>query len=199
MTKNNNILDFTQPRWAKVAASSSRAVPRQETFYDDRTDFAKPTQSEQIVSLLPTDCHPKIRSLADYWLSICPGNRLPGRQHFDPIRIPPLLANIYLIDVHREPVRFRFRLLGSRIVAYAGEDNKGKWFDEKWPTYDDSVLLGIVQSGRPSWFRGPSNLRPEKDYYELERVRLPLARDGMTVDMILGLTIFFNSQGREIT
>jgi hypothetical protein len=41
-------------------------------------------------------------------------------------------------------------------------------------------------------------MRPDKDYYELERVRLPLASDGQTVDMILSLTVFFDSNGNEI-
>jgi hypothetical protein len=41
-------------------------------------------------------------------------------------------------------------------------------------------------------------MRPEKDYYELERVRLPLATDSRIVDMILSLTVFFDSDGNEI-
>jgi len=148
---------------------------------------------------IPEDCHPKIRAIYDYWRSAHPkGGGLPGRQHIDPIDIPRLLPNVWLIDVCREPYRFRFRLLGTLVVDYAGEDNTGKWFDERWPDFDSSVFLDVVETGRPSWARGLSKMRPEKNYYELERVRLPMATDGKTVDMILVLTVFFDSEGNEI-
>lgn len=147
---------------------------------------------------IPDDCHPKIKALVDYWLSIHPDKGLPGRQHFDPRDIPTLLSNIWLVDVFQEPLRFRFRLFGTRIVDYAGEDNTGKWLDERWPDFDAEVLKAVIDSKQPSWSRGASVFRPEKDYYELERVRLPLARDGETVDMILVLTVFFDRDGKEI-
>jgi hypothetical protein len=41
-------------------------------------------------------------------------------------------------------------------------------------------------------------MRPYKEYRELDRVRMPLARDGKTVDMILCLTVFFDKEGKEI-
>lgn len=153
---------------------------------------------ELVSSVLPATCHPKVRQLADYWLAIHPGDALPGRQHFDPADIPGLLPNLWLVDIQHDPMRFRLRLLGTRVVDYAGEDNTGRWVDEKWPGFDATAFSEIVTSGKPSWYRGPSKLRPEKDYYELERVRFPLAQDGMRVDMILALTIFFNQHGKEI-
>jgi hypothetical protein len=149
--------------------------------------------------MVPEDCHPKVRAIFDYWRSVHPdGGGLPGRQHIDPIDIPQLLPNIWLIDVKRDPYRFRFRLVGTQVVDYAGEDNTGKWFDERLPDFNPSVFIDVVETGRPSWSRGHSKMRPEKNYYELERVRLPLASDGKTVDMILSLTVFFDSEGNEI-
>jgi hypothetical protein len=153
---------------------------------------------EFVDSVLPTNCHPKARKLAEYWLAIHPANALPGRQHFDPVDIPLLLSNLWLVDIQHEPIRFRLRLLGTRIVDYAGENNAGRWVDEKWPNFENSAFMEIARSGEPSWYRGPSALRPNRDYYELERVRLPLARDGKRVDMILALTVFFDRHGEEI-
>ena len=149
--------------------------------------------------LIPEDCHPKVRALFDYWRSVHPKDGgLPGRQHIDPIDIPHLLPNIWLIDVRRNPYRFRFRLVGTLIVNYAGEDNTGKWIDERLPDFDPGVFIDLVETGKPSWSRGRSKMRPEKNYYELERVRLPLATDAKIVDMILSLTVFFDSGGNEI-
>jgi hypothetical protein len=147
---------------------------------------------------VPDDCHPAIRAIYQYWRSIHPGTGLPGRQHVDPVDIPHLLSNLWLLDVVRSPVRFRMRLVGTRVVAYAGKDNTGKWIDEKWPDYNDAIYRRIVETGQPSWWRGPSQFRPDKTYFELERVRLPLARDGETVDMILCLTMFYDRAGQEI-
>ena len=112
--------------------------------------------------------------------------------------IPRLLANVWLIDVARDPLRFRFRLIGTAVVEYAGEDNTGNWFDEVMPDFDPRVFVDVVETGEPSWSRSPSRMRPYKQYRELERVRLPLASDGKTVDMILCLTVFFDKTGREI-
>ena len=158
-------------------------------------ETTRPPTSQQI----PEDCHPKVRAIYDYWRSVHPkGGVLPGRQHIDPVDIPLLLPNVWLIDVYRDPYRFRFRLMGTLVVDYAGEDNTGKWFDDRLPSFDPSVFIDVVETGRPSWARGRSKMRPEKNYYELERVRLPLAKDGKTVDMILSLTVFFDSEGNEI-
>lgn len=146
----------------------------------------------------PDSCDPKIRAVVEYWLSKHPESGLPGRQHIDPVDIPHLLPNVWLIDVVRDPLRFRFRLMGTLVVEYAGEDNTGKWFDERWPESDPAFLHSVVETRQPTWARGRSNWRPEKDYFEIERVRLPLARDGETVDMILVLTVFFDNKGVEL-
>lgn len=148
---------------------------------------------------IPDTCHPKIRQIVAYWRKIHPADGvLPGRQHLDPIDIPALLPNVWLIDVSREPLRFRFRLIGTAVVEYAGEDNTGKWFDEAMPNFDPKVFVDLAETGEPSWARSPSRMRPYKEYRELERVRLPLARDGKTVDMILCLTVFYDKEGKEI-
>lgn len=147
---------------------------------------------------VPDDCHPRIQAILDYWLSLHSGEGLPGRQHFDPVDIPTLLPNLWLIDVTHDPIRFRMRLVGTRIAAYAGEDNTGRWIDERWPDYNNAPLKHVMEQRAPSWWRGPSQFRPEKSYFELERVRLPLAQDGVTVDMILCLTVFYDQNGEEV-
>ena len=54
-----------------------------------------------------------------------------------------------------------------------------------------SYLMDVAESGKPNWRRGKSLIRFEKDYAELERLYLPLASDGETVDMILAITVFY--------
>ena len=149
---------------------------------------------------IPEDCHPKVRAIFEYWRSVHPKRRRPaGTQEHRPGRYPDIAVRTSgLSTSSRDPYRFRFRLVGTQVVDYVGKDNTGHWFDELLPDFDPGVFIDVVETGKPSWSRGRSKMRPEKDYYELERVRLPLATDGKTVDMILSLTVFFDSEGNEI-
>ena len=66
---------------------------------------------------IPDEAHADIKLFYEYWRSITPEGRLPGRQHFDPISIPQLLSNLWLIEVHREPLRFWRRLVVLPLVC----------------------------------------------------------------------------------
>lgn len=144
---------------------------------------------------IPRQAHPKVREVHRYWMSLAPApDKLPGRRHFDPAAVTSLLPNIWLIDVVHDPLRFRFRLLGTTVEKFAGRRMTGRWVDEELgPETRDEVLTNlteVVETRQPSWRRGPSLIIPEKTVATLERLYLPLATDGRTVDMVLGLTIF---------
>lgn len=151
--------------------------------------------------------HPSLRRLFDYWRSIHPAEGLPGRQHFDPIRIPDVLPIIALVDVHREPAqggpaqpRFRYRLIGTRAVWIWRHDWTGKWLDEVYPNFADSgyraVALTISERGKWWYARGPSQLANNPDFLSVELLVLPLARDGRTVDMLLTGNVYYGRDGR---
>jgi hypothetical protein len=149
--------------------------------------------------------HPKIRELHGYWRSICPADRrLPGRQHFSPVAIVPLLPNIWLLDVVRNPLRFRYRLVGTRIVDALGGECTGRWLHEAHPEFDPDVAAfsdyaHAAEAGEPRWRRGsPIFMSYVERCTELERIFLPLAEDGMTVDVILAMTLMFDQDGREM-
>lgn len=139
------------------------------------------------------DCHPKIRALADYWLRIQPAARLPGRQHFDPVDVPDLLPNIFLIDVAPGAADFTYRLVGSRVVEFFGRDLTGKSFVSAFirPKVANAYidLCDAVKTRQPRWRRGRTAFVPTREYAEIERVYLPFAADGDTVDMVLGLMV----------
>src|SRR6202140_589588 len=60
--------------------------------------------------------HPMVRRFYEYWLSVAPPGRLPGRQHIRPEDLVPLLPQLWMADVYRDPLRFRYRLVGTKIV-----------------------------------------------------------------------------------
>jgi hypothetical protein len=148
---------------------------------------------------IPDDCQKKIRDLVAYWVSIHPADGLPGRQHFDPIAIPRLLANVRLLDVVGDPPRFFTRVMGTRLRDFYGKEHTGHWYDEMFPHFVESQthrdLVKTVETGRPIWRRGKPNLNYEKEFLVLERVFLPLASDGANTDMVLTLVLFGDETG----
>src|SRR5262245_41246659 len=75
--------------------------------------------------------HPRVRRLFEYWRSIWPDSTaLPGRGAFDPLAVAALLPHLILIDVIGRPPRFRYRLIGTRMVDALNGDLTGSWLDE---------------------------------------------------------------------
>ncbi len=155
---------------------------------------------------LPTDLaalHPSARALLTYWESIHPTGALPGRQHFDPAAVVPLLPNIVLVEVERDPWRFRYRLVGSRVDAVNGKPLTGQWLDVAYADHPRAAVLlneyvQVVETARPTWRRSEPSVAPEASCKIIEVLRLPLAADGKTVDMILGITLYFDSTGAPV-
>ncbi|MBI3516845.1 MAG: PAS domain-containing protein [Proteobacteria bacterium] len=147
--------------------------------------------------------HPKVRQLHDYWLSIHPAGGLPGRQHFDPHQVPRLLSGLRLVEVQPVPFRLRYRLIGSKIDHVIGRNFTGRWVDEvhagdpNYPALLEDYRSTVAQR-QPSWRRGPPRVRHHDKCSILEVIRLPLASDGQTVNMVLSLTLFFDHKGQEI-
>src|SRR5713226_4402781 len=103
--------------------------------------------------------HPLVRQFYEHWLSIAPPGQLPGRQHIAPEQMVPMLSRMWMLDVHRDPLRFRFRLYGTALVSSLGGEVTGRWLDEAQPQTVSNPMVRdryrcIVETGRPSWRRG---------------------------------------------
>lgn len=137
----------------------------------------------------------RVRQLYEHWQSIHPApGVLPGRQHFDPLLVPQLLPWIWLVDIHRAPLRFKFRLYGTQHILPSGGDHTGKWIDEAYPNFVTSDVypdyVRVAEEGVPSYRKGNASYHAP-DYKIIERIMLPLAADGRTVDMIMAITVYF--------
>ena len=144
---------------------------------------------------LPESAAPKIKALLDYWRSLFPAaGRLPGRQHLDPLDIPQLLPDIWMVDVRPEPLRFRFRLVGTEIVKLTGRDATGLWLDQVYPGYEHTEAYRCHRhcalSGRPAYRKGGVMSNPNRRFVEAERLYLPLAQNGKDVDILLIMTLY---------
>ncbi len=134
------------------------------------------------------------RDLIQNWLKIHPGDRLPGRQHFDPTGIPRLLKNIVLTEVERMPYRFKVRVLGTAVADAFGRDFTGRYMDEVFDNHAESlshsVRVEVAETGMPCLRPAVPGTFKGMDIAPREGVHLPLASDGKTVDYVLSMFVY---------
>jgi hypothetical protein len=142
----------------------------------------------------PEMWHPVVRGVYEYWLSILPAVGLPGRQHVEPCAIPRLLPYVFLIDVERSPLRFRYRLVGTAYFQLMGRELTGCYLDEVHPTFGGEVqqhYTALVEQRQPVYRKGQVMFAVEtKRFLGMERIIVPLARNGCDVDMVLGGIVY---------
>lgn len=150
-----------------------------------------------------TGWHPLVRRLYDYWRLIAPPGRLPGRQHLFPEDIAPLWSRAWMLDVFRDPLRYRYRLCGTEMVRSLGREVTGQWLDEMPPALiaepqPCEQLQFMVETGRPSWRRGSLLWTRDPKPRIVETCIVPLAGDGRFVDRVLAVSVLFDGAGRPI-
>lgn len=140
-------------------------------------------------------CDERIAALLQYWRSIRPDSaKFPGRQHFDPVAIPKLLPWIWLMDVQRAPLRFRFRVMGTEQTAFIGDDPTGRWVDERFPNLLTKItyrhFVACAERGAMTYQSPLPVAHVDKRYMSSERICLPMARNGHDIDMVLAMSVF---------
>jgi hypothetical protein len=93
-----------------------------------------------------------------------------------------------LKDIQREPLDFRYRLVGTRLRHHMGADWKGQWMSQiefqKAPNPIWRAHVHVAESCLPL-FLTPPYVGPHKDFLRIEAVMLPLGKDHRTADMIM--------------
>ena len=106
-----------------------------------------------------------------------------------------LLPNLFLIDVvSGRPRRFRFRLVGTRIVELEGEITN-KFLDELISNGPETAAMARhyddATEGRLYVRRETLGWHPrERAHVNYDVLLLPLSRDGETVDMLFGFCAY---------
>jgi hypothetical protein len=142
---------------------------------------------------MPVITTPQLRSLVELWAQKRRGDALPSRLDFSDEDLRPWFGNLLMVDVVGGPHRFRFRLMGTSLVDAACRELTGKFFDEADITgYESDVLDDYAEALRS---RAPVCKTRHYDplpgtfmdhWRVYERLLLPLASDGQTIDRILG-------------
>ena len=147
----------------------------------------KPTDRLDIAEITS----PRILRLHEYWASqrASRGGLLPRRRDIAPDQIKDLLPNIMLVDVEHEQLRFRYRVVGTRVVEYNGLEFTGRYLDEiGWPeeqqlfnSYSQVVRTRLPFFGSFDW----DLLAGGKGKSEF--ARFPLSEDNDVVSQILAI------------
>jgi hypothetical protein len=127
----------------------------------------------------------KIRELHAHWDRVRAGRPMPARTDIDPAAIKPLLPFLVIADVFHDPLRVRYRLVGTVVVEHSRVDFTGKWLHEI-DFGEPQDWLGLyevlVREKRPLFDRSEipfeDGLRPPLPY---AFYMLPLSADGTTV------------------
>lgn len=142
-----------------------------------------------------TGWDPRLAKFYHYWCSIHrDGGLLPRREEFDPLAIYDILPFVWMVDVHRSPLRFKFRLMGTENVNAMGWDVTGKWIDEAYPSFQEGTkgyadYVSLAKDKLPSYRKGPAHYHvPE--YKHIERVMLPMVNDDDLCTLIVAATIY---------
>ena len=142
--------------------------------------------------------HDTLRQLHAYWLAKKGDRRAPGRSDIDPLEIAPHLPYVMLIDVEHEPLRFRYRLVGTEIVRNIGSDLTGHYLDE-YVRLGRGAPMAAEYARVAAWGEPVCAVweytRDDGRHVRYERLALPLSRDGLVVDMLFGGAVFDAAHG----
>ena len=135
---------------------------------------------------------PQLRRLYEYWLKRRGARRFPKRSDLDPLDFSYLLGNVLLVDVLRNPLRFRMRLHGTEMTRRASYDLTGKFLDElpiaDYRNYVIERCTGLVETGEPALIHHDRVLDGQRRRYEA--LWLPLSEDGTEVTMLLAALVY---------
>ncbi|MGH6891430.1 MAG: PAS domain-containing protein [Dongiaceae bacterium] len=128
-----------------------------------------------------------LRHLVAHWQRMRACRRMPARADFDPLDARFALGHISLIDVHRDPSRFYFRLDGTKQVDLFGVDCTRRYLDEAMPGDHAEMASAsyreVVECREPRYHRRRIPFHERLIDYEI--VILPFSNDSQRVDMLM--------------
>lgn len=135
----------------------------------------------------------KLRRLYDYWRSLCQESAYPSRRDIDPVDIPDLLPNIFLLDVIGDAQDFVFRLAGTLVEDAFSMPLRGKSIADIQRAAGTPIPVAqhveVARGGGPRYREGEM-LVAGRDHWKTHRLLLPLSSDGQRVDVLMGGAVF---------
>ncbi|WP_431571665.1 PAS domain-containing protein [Hypericibacter sp.] len=142
-----------------------------------------------------------IRELAAYWHELRGANPVALKKSFDPARVTALLPYLIIAEYVQNPLRIRYRLVGTEQVRHAGEDFTGKWLHEtEWDSRYVEVWLAavaeMITTSQPVFGRDLLLWTDDK-IKECEWAVFPMSIDGRGITHGLGIEDFSKIERRR--
>jgi hypothetical protein len=137
-----------------------------------------------IETLIPTG-----QDIQRLWHEKSTDGRVPARSDFSIDDLKPWLGRLILVDILPDGDIF-YRVHGTELAEWLGQDLTGKTLSALNPPEFRALIRAeyadIVAS------RSPAVIRRRRHYegrgsFVIERILLPLSRDGQTIDQVLTL------------
>jgi hypothetical protein len=71
-----------------------------------------------------------IAGLEGHWNTMRGDRIMPRREEIDPVELVPWLPYLSITELHHEPFRVRYRVVGTEVARIVGEDFSHRWLDE---------------------------------------------------------------------
>src|SRR5262245_33157242 len=136
----------------------------------------------------------QLQALYEYWFALGQqAGGMPSIQAFDPLRLPRLLPNIWILEVAPETRRFRMRLAGENINAIYGRSIGGQYFSDVFERTEIDLIVSRYTRAltEPAIFTATGAVYAAAGRFaDGERLSLPMmGRTGLT-DTMLGATVY---------
>ena len=136
---------------------------------------------------------PILNQLHAYWQRKRGARPAPSWKEIDPAEIVPLLPHLFLIEAVGAPPRFRYRLIGTGVVALTGRDLTGHFVDENLEPAKFAALVEpyetVIRQARPVAKKGRTIWIEKRERLEVEVLLLPVANAQDEIALILGSVV----------
>lgn len=152
-------------------------------MHDSSDDIAAPGPGDPLAAL----SDPRLHRFFAYLQGKRGDRAFAARRDIDPLEFGYILGNVVLLDVQHEPLRFRYRLVGSVLSSGAGYDLTGSYVDAhpdvEYRAYVLARYRETVAFRRPTG--GTYDLFIGSKPRQYQCLRVPLSDDGETINMII--------------
>ena len=136
----------------------------------------------------------RLHALFEYWLSLArDAGGLPPVRTFDPLRLPKLLPNVWILEVEPETHRFRMRLAGEAINAIYRRNIGGQYFSDLFESHETEMVVERYTRAltEPAIFRAVGTVYSAAGRFSLgERISFPMIGRSGATDTMLGITVY---------
>lgn len=138
----------------------------------------------------------RIREFVQYWMSKRGDGRMPAFTDIDPVEIPWALSQIYIVEAKADG-DFVYRLAGEAIAQRYDRSLKGARISDLFAEQSSSKILERwrrVIDEPVGYYSFTSHPSKQGVTLRARRVLLPLGKDRITADHLVGFTVFEDIQ-----